>query len=244
MGKLLLSAVVLVGVCATSWASATYVNPLGEWNADSSKSIILGKGILDRLYGLENLERIDDAGDQTWINTSGKAMAIAKVAGYEQNLGYQVYGSNTFNLLATFNNVTEGGSDVWYSIPNPPAMFHFADNAKVGNSDKGTFSSNQAYNTKNQDHMVTWLISDKKGNHSDNTVGNYVIGFEDLNWGDEWSAVAGQPGYMNGSDRDYNDLVCEVSGVKVPEPGTLSLFLLGLSSMIGMGWIRRKKTNV
>jgi hypothetical protein len=236
MKKFVVTAMLAVSLFATSsLASLTYINPKGENNSnDPNLSLIGPSGILDDIYGLNNLTRIDDASDQSWVNTSGEAMAIAKVAGYSQNLGYQVYGSSTFNFLASFNNVTEGGNGTWITIPNPPLNFHFADNAKSGSTDEGTYSSKQSYNTNGQDHMVTWQITGNAG-HANNSIGNYVIAFEDLVWNGNWTNAN-----LSGSDRDYQDLVCEVSGVRVPEPGTLSLFLCGLIGMIGMGWIRRK----
>jgi hypothetical protein len=66
--------------------------------------------------------------------------------------------------------------------------------------------------------MVTFLIT---GGAS---KGNYVIAWEDFN---------------NLGDKDYNDFVIEVSGVKpVPEPATM---LISALTLIGGGaFVRRK----
>jgi len=50
-------------------------------------------GILDQIYGLGNLQRVDDSGvlpnDQIWLNPgTGFAQAQAKFAGFAQDFGY------------------------------------------------------------------------------------------------------------------------------------------------------------
>jgi hypothetical protein len=66
--------------------------------------------------------------------------------------------------------------------------------------------------------MVTWLITGEAGNE----VRRYVIAWEDLN---------------GGGDRDFNDLVVEVSVAPVPIPA--AILLLG-SGLVGLAGIRKK----
>jgi len=179
-------------------------------------------GILDTLYGLNNVQRIEDNYDQVWYNPNGHARAEAKYAGYTQNFGYINGDTNTFTALF---NVTANG--YLNGDPNAPMThyftgyyFRFADDP----SGSPLWSSLQSENSGgNNDHMVTWKIIGNVGKpaYADNVIGNYVIAWEDLNLG----------------DADYNDLVVEVHGVSpttpTPEPATLSLLGLGLLGLFG-----------
>jgi hypothetical protein len=45
-------------------------------------------GILDQIYGLGNLQRIDDDFDQIWFPANGTASTTAKFAAFTQDVGY------------------------------------------------------------------------------------------------------------------------------------------------------------
>ena len=78
------------------------------------------------------------------------------------------------------------------------------------------------------DHMVTWEITGNAG-HAGNVVGNYVVAWEE---GSDHER-------SGGFDRDYNDLVVEVSGVTpIPEPATV--VLLGVAGLV-LGRGRRRR---
>jgi len=71
------------------------------------------------------------------------------------------------------------------------------------------------------DHLVVFQ------DMSDKNV--FILGWEDLP--------------LRQGDRDYQDMVLKVTikPVSVPEPGSLSLLLLGMASLVGFGLARRKK---
>jgi len=186
----------------------------------SNEVPLLGTGnILDTLYGLANVTRIDDFNapitDQVWYNPDGSAAAEAKYAGQSQNFGYLLGtsgGSPTSLFTVTGSGYLSGTPSAAIPSFSPPKLFRFEDTTG-GN----TWSSKQADNS-GDDHMVTFEIT---GGPS---AGNYVVAFEDKPFGS--------------SDLDYNDLVVEVSGVSpVPVPGAV---LLGAAGLGLVGWLKRK----
>lgn len=192
--------------------------------------------ILGRLYGMGNLERIDDSLDQLWTNTAGEAWAKARYASQVPTFGFLPNaGGGAFNPLLTVVGVgenptyTPGGA-----VSFPPTVtgdpFRFALS-----SGGAIWSSLVAENNDGAglalDHMLTFKVtgSDLYHNNTD-ILGNYVFAWEDLSG--EFGA---------GSDRDFNDMVVEVYGVnpwdpfepddpdppEVPEPASLLLLTLG-----------------
>jgi hypothetical protein len=183
------------------------------------KSLVAVGGILDTMYGLENLQRVDDSLDMLWMHNTDTASvtAIAKYAGYNQSFGY-INANGVFTSILTVNSAGDIGKNNTFTAIQSGNHFQFGDDP----SGAPLFSSNPDVNGDLKDHMVTWEII---GNHNNNSniVGNYVVGWEDL---------------VGLGDRDYNDLVVEVGGVcpnnPVPEPMSMLLFgpaLLGLISL-------------
>ena len=179
---------------------------------------------MGELYGFGNYERVDDLGDNYFLNQAGGlANAKAKYAGNSQRLSYVSETTNVSTLLfdVTGNGILSGNNFVLLPTTNLPEFFRFALQSPI--STGPTFSSDRNLNegTKKIDHMVSFRL----GN------GNLVIAFEDLfstNW-----------------DADYNDLVVEVEFVtlppqltEVPEPASFALF--GLSAL-GLVFSRRKR---
>jgi hypothetical protein len=141
-------------------------------------------GILDQIYGLSNLTRIDDDFDQIWNYQQFTAKAVAKYAGFSQNFGYISESSgggfhstdfvSLFNVPGGTNGIglggpvasgsTGGNNFLWALKPSGAPLW----TSKMDTNIDGGL-----------DHMVTWLISGSDASHA-NTIGNYVIAWEDL----------------------------------------------------------------
>lgn len=180
-------------------------------------------GILDTLYGLGNLQRVDDDLDQVWFPANGNASAIAKFAEYTQELGYIPRSNdgsfNNADFLPLFtvpggtNGIGLGGPSGVLNSGNVPFLW------ALDPSKAPLWTSLESQNSDGLDHMVTWLITGSDGKPN-NSIGSWVIAWEDL------------PG---GGDRDFNDLVVELSVAPVPIPSAILLLSSGLIGLVGIG---------
>ncbi len=186
--------------------------------------------VLNTLYGAGNYVRVDDSWDQIWWEYDGTATAEAKFAGDSHKIGFEQGsggGPKTNWTVAdgTWTSTSGSGYGVSGSLtfdfdPNDYLRFYIKD-VTTG----AVWSSKESENTDaiaSIDHMVSYYIT---GGAS---AGHYALAFEDR-------SVAG------GSDRDFQDMVIEVSMVNpVPEPGSLAL--LGLVILgAGAGIVRRRR---
>ena len=204
----------------TATAATTGISPGPE------TPLIGTGGILEQLYGVGNLLRIDDDLDQIWFPASGNASAKAKFADFTQEFGYipdeNLPGFADDSFVSIFSVAGIGinsGPTVFVPLSSGNVKFLWA----LDPSGAPQWTSRPVpENSDSLDHMVTWLITGGAGN----TAGNYVIAWEDL------------PGELgNGSDRDFNDLVVEVNVAPVPIPA--AILLLG-SGLVGLAGIRKK----
>jgi hypothetical protein len=196
----------------------TPVNPaIGEPDLFAGLSSNPQGNVMDTLFGPGNYTRVDDTLDQLWSNMSGAAK-IRALFGSESDL---YYNSGSHPDLFVSAPGSGGYTDQsWVSLPSTSETFNWI----IHNPIEGTFSSIQSQNSGN-DQMVTFQITGNTGNPT-NVIGNYVIA---------WEAV------QNLGDKDYQDLVVEVSSVSpIPEPATLSLLALGAVVLLGGLRLRRR----
>jgi len=178
-------------------------------------------GILDQIYGLGNLQRVDDDLDQIWNPANGTAETTAKFASFNEELGYipDLNRDGNFNeSFVPLFTVPQGTNGI--GLGGPSETFNSGDMNFVwalNPSGAPLWTSLPDQNSDSLDHMVTWLITGGQG------AGNWVIAWEDL------------PG---GGDRDFNDIVVEVSVNPIPIPAAVWLFGSGLLGLIGIA--RRK----
>lgn len=248
---LVLGTVIVLLVFVRPPAAGSLTGPL---NIDQAVGAALDMpgGILDTVYGLENLTRIEDynadLNDQYWTFSIPQSYATAtvraKFTSFHHKFGY-LTGSDgdDFHFLLNSHGPTFAifDDDPHTSDPSAPPSreFTMADTSSTFrlalelNDRQTRWSSAQRENSDTppaslhdgQDHMVTWQITGSLGHQ--NQIGNYVIGWEDL-------AADGRFGPYDG---DYGDLVVELSGVNplstspaqpIAEPPVLVFLALGL----------------
>lgn len=221
-------ALVLMGACSNGvlFASFTFVANTphaGEVTLyEGAVGYTSGATIMSTLYGLGNYTRISDNLDNVLLNSTVGTVATveAKYAGNSQKLSY-VGANNGTTVL--FNNVTGNGylnlGPVALPSTNLPENFRFLLQSPSGSGP--TFSSDRFLNASNFDHMVTFQL----------TGGRFVFAFEDT---------------TGGGDKDYNDLVVELtfsggSNPIIPEPATVGLFGIG-AFLFGASRLPRKQS--
>ena len=177
-------------------------------------------GILENVFGLANLLRIDDDLDQYWSVTGTEVgvTAVAKHAGYSQDFGF-IDNDDSFTslLYVPFMN----GQSNTFNVSDSGSPFRFGldpSGAPLFSSDPSGNVACHWHRCSEEDHMVSWLITGGQ------FAGDYVIAWEDL---------------KHLGDRDYNDLVVRVSGVSVvPVPAAVWLFASGL---FGLAAVARRR---
>jgi len=199
----------IAALCAfmTVPALADLTAPIGLPSSEGGEPLL--SAVLNTLYGSSNLVRIDDDFDQIWMNLDGGARATGMWAGATETFGYIPGESGgSFASLFTIARDTDrynppGATGTTPGSEDGLHTFRLAINA----SGFPLVSSLQAAN--NIDHMVTWRIT------SGANAGNYVVAWE----------------VENPGDRDYQDLVVEISNAApVPIPAAVLLGMFGLGA--------------
>jgi len=211
----------------TGWAVATPVMP----NMGGEPSLAIQGGILDTLYGLGNLTRMDDSVDLIWGNTGiAHVLVVAKYSGYDQTFGYMAgqSGGTFVPLVTVTGNGWFSGTEITFTSDLSGADFRWGNDPNGLGGTPGLWSAREDENSDGRDHMVTWMITGNAG-RPNNIVGAFVVGFEDL---------------PRLGDADYNDLVVLVWGVTdgplaIPLPA--SLMLVAASVLGGAGWSRLRR---
>lgn len=231
MRKLTLTAVLFISVFIFNTAiySANTVindNTAGEASLVNN-TVSGGTSILNHLYGAGNYTRVSDSLDQIWSINNGNTNAVARFAGNASTFGYYTGTSGLTNGL-TFNslfNITGSGYSVLGSATNLSL-----NNFRWGLSSGGSFFSSQPIDNllsapPGQDMMVTFQITGNSGGFGSNSIGNYVVAWEDTG--------------TAGADRDFNDAVIELSNaVPAPEPATF----LVMGTFLTMIYAARRKS--
>ncbi|WP_177420517.1 DUF4114 domain-containing protein [endosymbiont of Lamellibrachia barhami] len=178
-------------------------------------SIEASGGIIDQLFGLANVRRIDDrplgVSDQLWVADAStvEARVLAKFTGYASE------GFGVFENIASdpYRETFVATSNPFYSDPlddmfidlgvSPFDIFSYGMESNLCGSQVNSIENR---NSCVRDHMVTWEILNGQ------SAGNFILAWEDL------------------TDNDFNDLVLEVRGAKpvgTPEPVAWLLFSTG-----------------
>lgn len=221
----------LVAIASAAMADFTPVNP-------KSTPFEPGiRGVMNRLYGEGNFQRIDDARDNLWNYDNIEGLGSAQFEAKFSAVGRATFGffsgtdSNKFNPLFSvrgfgYANPEKPVTAVLDSAKteDPFRFGVFFGFGRVGNM----YSSDAEQNFFDLDHMVTFQILDENGQET----GTYVLAWEN-------SRFLG--------DHDYQDLVVQVNGVTsngppiatvVPAPAAMALGSLGLGFV---GWLRRSR---
>lgn len=224
---MLTARLVVLALVAFAAMSATPFTPIYT-NPDGEPALI---PTLNDIYGASGYTRVSDSADQIWAGQASiSAIAISSYAGATQRFGFCVIcdgSDDTFfdpsvTADGVFSQPLTINGHTWTTVTSPLLRFF---NDPTGHYAVGRVYSDAALNPTGGDHMVTYSI--------DGLADTYAFGFED------WLFTSNPA-----SDRDYNDLVVQVTFnrpevLATPEPATAALLGVGLILAIRLGRAKR-----
>lgn len=221
----IISIVALIVIVPIAWAQFT--GPIDY--SIPGQSLAQPGGVLDRLYGLDNIERVPDFAvettDQYWYITDSYATAkmVTKLGQDAHRFGFFAgLGRSEFQVLfGTGDDICSVGEqelEKWLRTINISAVFTKRETGDVfqlalelRQSQDYIWSSAQAENLlmangepgDGSDHVVTYKII---ANHDrpHNVIGNYVVAWED----------GSSDGRLGSYDGNFTDVIVEIGGAE------------------------------
>ncbi len=230
-----------------SSTTGAFLGVVGDMS--SPNDLLFHNGILyvDSFYG-DSIERFDPI-------TSAYIDTFATVGNAPHGLAFgpngnlfvsSFYGNQILEYDGTtgaFDKVFAAGGGL-----NAPTGLTFGPNGDLYVSSYGT-NSVLEYNGTTGDYVGTFVSSGSGGMSGPNGVlfgpdGDLYVGGYLSNNIVEYDGMTGAPVGAIASDAGISgDTYFTFSGTAVPEPGSLTLWCLGLASLGGMGWLTMRKAS-
>jgi hypothetical protein len=211
---------IIVDINGTDYSSVNhtltydFIHPSNASTDSGLNQINIVDFILDgRLGGADHTYTLVNSTTEKWLGSGAVSVLVKEIAGNANVNTFGYYTESPTTTYQLFNGPAGSGSVASFTL-TPAQDFGFYLGSTAGN----TFYTEKSLNTANEIHAAIFQV--------DNTS-TYVLGFEDKR-------------FTSGSDRDYQDMILEVTVAPVPEPGTMMLLGLG---MLGMAVYGKRRMN-